>query len=95
MRILAEVVVVLAVLGIATALLTSAMGRRTPRGEAPWRVHTRTREDGTTVVAIRREDTRERVVRELPPGIPAAELASELQLAKDDAALAADELNAP
>jgi len=95
MRILAEVVVVLMVLGIAGALLISALGRRRPAGKPAWRVHTRTRGDGTLVVAIRRADTDERVVRELPPGLDGVELASELQLAKDDAALAADELNRP
>lgn len=97
MRVLAEVVVVLMVLGIAGALLISALGRRRPSGGPAWRVHTRTRGDGTLVVAIRRAnaDGEERVVRELPPGIDGVERASELQLAKDDAALAADELNRP
>jgi len=98
MRILAEVFVVLVVLGIAGALLSSAMGRRRAvedRGSTRWRVHTRTRTDGTLVVAVRRSDTDERVVRELPPGMDGIEFASELQLAKDDAALAADELNRP
>ena len=95
MRILAEVVVVLLVLGIAGVLLTSAMGRRRHSEGPPWQVHTRTRGDGTLVVSIRREDADERVVRELPPGMDGIELASELQLAKDEAALAADELNRP
>ena len=45
MRILAEVVVVLMVLGIAGLLLTSAMGRRRSSDDPLWRVHTRTRGD--------------------------------------------------
>ena len=59
-----------------------------------WRVETHTRDDGTLVVGLRRGgDSAERVVKELPPGMDPLELASELQLAREDAELAVRELN--
>ena len=69
------------------------LGRRPPAPE--WRVITRTREDGTLVVAVGSKAGGERVVRELPPGLDGVELASELRLAKEEAQLQAEELNRP
>lgn len=88
-----ELLAVLAVLALAAWLVLSALSG--PRAAAPaWRVVTRTRPDGTLVVAVAGEDG-ERVVRELPPALEGAELTSELRLARDEAQLQADELNRP
>jgi hypothetical protein len=57
-----------------------------------WQVTTRTRDDGTLVVAVSGADG-ERVVRELPPALEGVELTSELRLAREEAQLQADELN--
>ena len=54
---------------------------------------TRTKEDGTLVVAVGSQGGGERVVRELPPALEGAELTSELRLAREEAQLQADELN--
>ncbi len=86
--IVVELLVVLALLALAVWVL---LGRRPPAPE--WRVLTRTKEDGTLVVAVGSRTGGERVVRELPPGLEGAELASELRLAKEEAQLQADELN--
>lgn len=95
MRAIAEVLVVLVLGGLAATAIAAATARaRTARDAATrWRVDTHTRADGTLVVALRRGGGPERIVRELPPGMDPLELASELQLAREDAALAVDELN--
>ena len=85
-----EILVVLALLALALYVL---LGRRPPA--ADWQVVTRTREDGTLVVAVASRRGGERVVRELPPALEGAELTSELRLAKEEAQLQADELNRP
>lgn len=86
MRLL-EVAGLLAVLGglawAAVAVVRS--GRR-------WRVATRTQPDGTLVVAVRR-GTDERVVRELPRTVGGYDLASELELAREEASDLAAALN--
>jgi hypothetical protein len=86
--ILLEVLVVLALVALALYVL---LGRRAPEPE--WRVVTRTREDGTLVVAVASRAGGERVVRELPPAVEGVELASDLRLAREEAQLQADELN--
>ena len=84
---LLEVALLLAVLGaLAWAALTVLRsGRR-------WHVATHTRPDGTLVVAVRR-GTDERVVRELGRSIEGYDLASELQLAREEASDLAATLN--
>ena len=95
MRAAAELVVVLVLAGLAATAIAAARARALAAREAGtrWRVDTHTRDDGTLVVALRRGDAPERVVRELPPGMDPMELASELQLAREDAELAVRELN--
>ena len=86
-------VLIVAVAVIAWLVGTALQRRRT--AVRRWRVDTRTRPDGTIVVALRRDPGDERVVRELPPGLDATDLAAELQLAREDAELALRELNRP
>ena len=85
-----EILVVLALVALALYVL---LGRRPV--QPAWRVATRTKEDGTLVVAVASRDGGERVVRELPPALEGAELTSELRLAREEAQLQADELNRP
>jgi hypothetical protein len=86
--------VVLALIALAVWMLLTSMSRR--RGSvsaaAVWEVVTRTRDDGTYVVAVRGSGG-ERVVRELPPALEGVELTSELRLAREEAQMQADELN--
>ena len=96
MRAVIEIVVLLVVVGLAATAIASLSARaRAAREERDrWRVETHTRDDGTLVVGLRRGgDSAERVVKELPPGMDPLELASELQLAREDAELAVRELN--
>lgn len=87
------VLLVLALAALAVwYVLASRSARRLEAGG--WRVITRTREDGTYIVAVRGEGG-ERVVRELPPALEGAELTAELRLAREEAQLQADELNRP
>jgi hypothetical protein len=78
---------------VAIAWLAGTALQRRQAAARRWRVDTRTRADGTIVVALRRDPGDERVVRELPPDLDATELAAELQLAREDAELALRELN--
>jgi hypothetical protein len=84
--------VVLALLALAIYLVLQTLSRARDE-RRPWRVQTRTRADGTLVVSVQRGEEPERVVRELPPALDGPELASELRLAREDAALQAEELN--
>jgi hypothetical protein len=95
MRAAVELLVVLALVGLAATVIAAAAARARAAREAGtrWRVDTHTRNDGTLVVSLRRGREAERVVRELPPGMDPIELASELQLAREDAELAVQELN--
>ena len=95
MRAVVELIVVLFVVGLAATAIAAAMARSRAARDAGhrWRVDTHTRNDGTLVVSLRRGREAERVVRELPPGMDPIELASELQLAREDAELAVQELN--
>ena len=95
MRAAVELIVVLFVVGLGATAISAAVSRSRAAREAGtrWRVDTHTRDDGTLVVSLRRGHEAERVVRELPPGMDPVELASELQLAREDAELAVQELN--
>jgi hypothetical protein len=92
MRALAELVLVLLALALVAGVAV-AIARTLRGGVARWRVDTRTRQDGTLVVALRRGTTDERVLRELPPGMDPVDLATELQLAREEGELALRELN--
>jgi hypothetical protein len=93
-RAVGELVVFLAAAAFVVVMARALMGERRVAARR-WRVDTRTRPDGTLVVALRRDPDDERVVRELPPDMDPAELAAELQLAREDAQLALRELNRP
>lgn len=82
--------VVLALLALAAYVLL-----RRRAAEPEWTVERRAREDGTLVVSVASRRGGERVVRELPPTLEGAELASELRLGWEEAQLQADELNRP
>jgi hypothetical protein len=91
-RALGELAVVAGAVGLVVVLVRAALaGRR--QEERRWRLDTRTRADGTLVVALRRAPGDERIVRELPPGMDPIDLASELQLAREEGELALRELN--
>jgi hypothetical protein len=94
-RAIGELVILAAIVAFVVVFARAAMATRRREPARRWRVDTRTRPDGTLVVALRRDPGDERVVRELPPGLDAAELAAELQLAREDAELALRELNRP
>jgi hypothetical protein len=94
-RALGELVILAAIVAFVVVFARAAMATRRGEPRRAWRVDTRTRPDGTLVVALRRDPDDERVVRELPPGLDATELAAELQLAREDAELALRELNRP
>lgn len=66
---------------------------RVVRTQRRWRVVTRTDPDGTLVVALARPGTHERVVRALPPALDGYELTAELELAREEAARTAEQLN--
>lgn len=82
------VLVVLALLALAAYVLL-----RGRTAEPEWSVERRAREDGTLVIAVASRRGGERIVRELPPALEGADLASELRLASEEAQLQADELN--
>lgn len=84
------VLVVLALLALAAYVLL-----RGQTAEPEWSVRRRTREDGTLVVSVASRHGDERIVRELPPALEGAELASDLRLAREEAQMQADELNRP
>lgn len=84
--------VVLALVVFAVWLVLTSRARRTEVTPPGWEVATRTREDGTYVVAVRGAEG-ERVVRELPPALEGPELTAELRLAREEAQAQADELN--
>jgi hypothetical protein len=92
-RALGELLIVAAAIALVVVLVRAA--RAGVAGDPRhWRLDTRTRTDGTLVVALRREGTGdERVVRELPPGMDPVDLAAELQLAREEGELALRELN--
>ena len=85
-----EALVVAALLGLAIYVL---LGRREQAQLPEWSVVTRTKEDGSLVVALRGPEGGERTIRELPPGLSGPELTSELRLASEEAAFQAAELN--
>lgn len=95
MTLVVELIVLLVVIGVAATAISAAVARSRAARDAGtrWRVDTHTRNDGTLVVSLRRGREAERVVRELPPGMDPIELASELQIAREDAELAVRELN--
>jgi hypothetical protein len=87
------ILLVLAVLIVlAVYYLLDWLGRR---GEthARWKVDTFNRADGTTVVGLRRGGSKERVVKELPPGMDPVDFESELRIALEDAEQHARTLN--
>ena len=93
MTLLIEALIVAAVLAAAYFALTAAERRR--REASRWRVGTRTGPDGSLRVVLEGPGGGERVVRELPPGLEGPELTAELRLAREEAALQAQELNRP
>ena len=84
-----EALVVAALLGLAIYVL---LGRREQAQLPEWSVVTRTKEDGSLVVALRGPGG-ERVIRELPAELSGPDLTSELRLAREEAAFQAAELN--
>jgi hypothetical protein len=91
MRIL--IVLVLAVLIVLALYLLLDWLRRRDDVRAPWKVDTFNRPDGTTVVGLRRTGSKERVVKELPPGMDPIDFESELRIALEDAESHAKVLN--
>ena len=85
-----EIVVIAVLVALVAWLLLGARGRVEPADA--WRVITRTKEDGTLVVAISGSGG-ERVVRELAPGLEGPELTAELRLAREEADAQVAELN--
>lgn len=90
--ILIEALIVLALIALVAWVV---LGMQSGRGKeaARWRVATKTASDGTLRVVLEGPGEGERLVRELPPALEGAELTSELRLAREEAALQADELN--
>jgi hypothetical protein len=91
MKLLILVVLLLAI-ACAVYLVADARAKRSAQGER-WRVLTRTAEDGTLRVLVAGPGGGERLVKELPAALEGAELTSELRLAREEAALQAEELN--
>jgi len=92
-RLLLVLVCIAAVASLLYVLMT-AWRRERARRHGPWRVETVTRPGGALAVLLVREGSEHaRTVRELPADMDAMELASELRLAREDAALQASELN--
>jgi hypothetical protein len=93
MRLVVALACVLAVATLLYVALTAWLGARAKR-HGRWRVETATRPGGALVVLLVRSGSEHaRTVRELPPGTDSIELASELRLAREEAALQAAELN--
>lgn len=91
---LAVVLVCIAAVASLLYVLLSAWLQSRARRLGPWRGETVTRPCGALAVVLRREGAEnERIVRGLPVGMDAVELASELRLALEDARLQAEELN--
>jgi hypothetical protein len=67
--------------------------RRLGSRRARWRVGVHTRHDGTMVVQIERPGEGARTLRELPPGMDAAEFEGDLRLAVEQAEAQAAALN--
>ena len=88
-----EILVILAVLAFLVYWVWGAADRRRI-DETRWRVVTKTASDGSLRVLVEGPGG-ERLVKELPPGLDGAELTAELRLAREEAALQADELNRP
>ena len=91
MSIAVELLVV-ALIALAVWLLLTSVSRGREVAQPAWEVITRTRDDGTYVVAVHGE-AGERIVRELPPALEGPELTAELRLAREEAQMQADELN--
>lgn len=87
-----ELLVVIALLALVAWIVLGMQGRRVAEAER-WRVVTKTASDGTLRVVLEGPGEGERVVRELPPALEGPELTSELRLAREEAALQAEELN--
>ena len=85
--------VVIAAVIVLTVLYVVDLARKRSAGRAPWKVDTFNRADGTTVVALRREGSGERVIKELPPGMDPVEFESEVRIALEDAESHAKTLN--
>lgn len=92
MSVVVELLVVALVALALWLVLTSVSRRREVAAPPAWQVITRTRDDGTYVVAVHGE-LGERIVRELPPALEGPELTAELRLAREEAQAQADELN--
>ena len=92
-------IIVCAILALAVAWADRALEgwlkrRREDKSKnAPWEPTTYTEPDGTMVVAIKKPGNKERVVKELPPGIDSAEFQAELRIAVEDAELQARAAN--
>ena len=67
--------------------------RRVGARRARWRVGVHTRDDGTMVVQLERPGETARTLRELPPGMDAAEFEGDLRLAVEQAEAQAAALN--
>jgi len=87
------IVLVIAALIVLTLYLLLDWLRQRGEVKAPWKVDTFNRPDGTTVVGLRRSGSKERVVKELPPGMDPVDFESELRLALEDAESHAKTLN--
>ena len=93
MKLLVVLVCIVAVAGLLYVLLSAWLQARARR-DGPWHVETVTHPDGSLAVIVRHEESAHaRTVCELPAGMDAIDLASELRLAREDARLQADELN--
>ena len=90
MRAVVEVVVVLAVVVIVAMLVANRIDR-TRTAKSSWRVVNRTQPDDTIVVGVERGE-QFRQVKAIEPG-EMTDVVAELRLAREDAALLADELN--
>lgn len=87
------IVLIVAVLIVLAVYLMLDWLRQRGETKAPWRVDTFNRPDGTTIVGLRRGDSAERVVKELPPGMDPVDFESELRIALEDAESHARTLN--
>jgi hypothetical protein len=93
MRAAVVLVSVVAVAGLLYVLLSAWLASRARR-QGPWRVDTVARRGNVLAVVLERDGAQhEHTVRELPAGMDAVELASELRLALEDARMQAEELN--
>ena len=88
-----DVLIILAAIAFIVYVVWGATERRRVDA-ARWRVVTKTASDGSLRVLVEGPGG-ERLVKELPPGLEGPELTAELRLAREEAALQADELNRP